>query len=327
MPKFKATPFRRLLTGVGLAAGAVYMAVLLQQDTTMLEHMAIRAAVIPKTATSVILEPDKPIAAAPAPVPPSPVAKPTVKKSTRPTVAKRPAKVVAAAPGSSVTGLTPTTPSSSGGAATTSGYTSTNWSGYLMTGTSFTAVSGSWTATSPTGVAGTVSADSAWIGIGGVSASDLIQVGTENTVSTSGQVQTAAFYEMLPDASIPISTMTVAAGDAISAAVTQTAPGQWSISLTDETTGQTFNQAVSYASSLSSAEWIEEDPSFSSGRQIPFDNFGTIPFTGAHAIGNGSGLNLTSGNAQPVTMVNHSGQIVAAPSAVGGDGASFRVSP
>lgn len=317
----------RILTGVVLAAGSIYMGVSLFQSSATLGHVARPTATTIKAQPSILLAPAAPIAVAPATPPPA--TPPAAKKSTRKvTAAARPAPVVAVSPASNVTGLTPTTPSSSAsGTTTTTGYTSTNWSGYLMTGSSFTTVSGAWTATNPTGPSGTTSADSAWIGIGGVTASDLIQVGTENTVTPSGQVQTAAFYEMLPDASIPIDTMTVAPGDAISAAITQTAPGQWSINITDGTSGQSFSKAVSYASSLSSAEWIEEDPSFSRGRQIPFDNFDTIPFNGAHTTGNGSDLNLIAGNAQPVTMVNRSGQVIAMPSAVGGDGASFRVSP
>ncbi len=321
----------RFSTGVVLVGGTLWMGVGLSHGISALGRTTSRPVVGTATQPAVILRADPPVVAVvptPAPAPPAPAPAPVVKRVARPTAAAHPAPVVAPAPGSSVDSLTPTTPTgNTSGPATTTGYTSTNWSGYLMTGQSFTAVSGSWTATTPTGLAGITSADATWIGIGGVSAGDLIQVGTDNIVSASGQVQTTAFYELLPAASQPIDIMTVAPGDAMAATIVQTAPGQWSIAITDTTTGQSFTKAVAYGSSLSSAEWIEEDPSYSHGRQIPFDVFGLAAFSGAHATGNGSDLNLSGGNAQPITMVNRSGQIIAAPTALGSGATSFQVNP
>jgi hypothetical protein len=240
--------------------------------------------------------------------------------------------VVTPSPSSNVSGLAPTTPAPSSSqtpsSQTTTGYTSTNWSGYLATNASFTGISGSWIATNATGNGSTISADSSWIGIGGVTSSDLIQVGTQNLISASGQVSTAAFYELLPNVSQPISGMTVSRGDSMTASIVQTSSGQWTINITDNTDKESFTIAVAYASSLSSAEWIEEDPSFSFRQQIPFDNFHEAIFTAGSTIANGSTVNIAASTAQPVTMVNSSGQAtVAVPSAIGGDGASFTVSP
>src|SRR5438309_1000367 len=63
--------------------------------------------------------------------------------------------------------------------------TSHNWSGYAATGGTYTSVSGTWTvpqfnADSQPGV------DAAWVGIGGVRSRDLIQAGTQQSVTGSG---------------------------------------------------------------------------------------------------------------------------------------------
>lgn len=195
----------------------------------------------------------------------------------------------------------------------------------MVSGAKYTKVSGSWTAPVPTGNGRSTTADAAWIGIGGVSSNDLIQVGTENTVTAAGQVDTAVFYELLPDAPIYPSTISVTGGDTISASITETSPGQWTVSLSDTTNGQSFTTSVSYASSYSSAEWIEEDPSFASGSLVPFDNFGSVPFSQTFATANGVSQNIASGTAGSITLVNRRGAAIATPSALGADGASFSV--
>jgi hypothetical protein len=237
--------------------------------------------------------------------------------------------VVTPSPSSNVSGLTPsvpaTTPSTPSTPATTTSYDSTNWSGYMATTGSYSAISASWTATSPTGNGSTTSADSTWIGIGGVTTSDLIQVGTQNIVAANGQVSPGAFYELLPNVSQTVPGITVAVGDTMSASLTQISAGQWTIHIVDTTNGESYTSTVTYASSNSSAEWIEEDPSFSSRRLIPFDNFGTASFTGGSTVASGSTVNIAGSNAQPITMVNQADQPIATPSAIGSSGASFSV--
>ena len=160
-------------------------------------------------------------------------------------------------------------------AESTSNITS-NWAGYAAESGTFTSVTGSWIV--PTvNESGDTSADAAWIGIGGISSDDLIQVGTQNIVTPDGQVQSSAFYELLPDTSQPLNEININPGDSISASINEVSSGQWTISLVDNTNGQSFNQNVEYNSSLSSAEWIEEDPSDGTS-EIPFDNFGSINF-------------------------------------------------
>lgn len=75
---------------------------------------------------------------------------------------------------------------------------SLNWSGYQATGGTFTAVNGTWTVPQPS--TNSIGADAAWVGIGGITSHDLIQAGTEETVS-GGQVSYNAWIETLPQAS------------------------------------------------------------------------------------------------------------------------------
>jgi len=270
----------------------------------------------------------------PAPAPASTAPAATPKPASAPvSIAPKPKPAaVVPSPSSSVSGLTPnSSPPSSGSQANNSSpsvtsYSSTNWSGYMSTSGSFTAVSASWIATSPTGNGSTTTADATWIGIGGVTSGDLIQVGTQNIVTSSGQVEPGAFYEMLPAVSQTIPNFVVHPGDSITASVTETSTNQWSISITDNTDSQSFSTSVSYSSSLSSAEWIEEDPSYGNGSQIPFDNFGSTSFSGGLTKVNGLSSTIGASGPASITMVNGSGQPIAVPSGLSGDGAGFSVS-
>jgi hypothetical protein len=202
---------------------------------------------------------------------------------------------------------------------------SQNWAGYAATGGSFTSVAGTWTvpqftADSPTG------ADATWVGIGGVDSRDLIQAGTQQTVSRTGATQYTAWVETLPQASHPVR-LSVSPGDSVtvSVAVQPQTKDQWLVSFKNNTTGQTFEVTEQYTSSLSSAEWIEEAPSSGRGRQIPLDNFGTVNFSQATAVKDGKTVNLTDANAKAITMVGRGNVQLAKPSTLGADGASFSV--
>ncbi len=159
---------------------------------------------------------------------------------------------------------------------------SSNWGGYVVAsnqlaldnpGTSsdealaqpsVTSAYGSWAQQSVTGSGSTYS--SQWVGIGGYFSGDssLIQTGTSADTS-SGGASYSAWYELLPNSEVAISSVAIHPGDMISASIvciascsstTQT----WSIMLSDITDGQSFSTTVSYSSKLLSAEWIEERP-------------------------------------------------------------------
>jgi Peptidase A4 family len=203
--------------------------------------------------------------------------------------------------------------------------TSHNWSGYAATGGGYTEVTGTWTVPqfSPDGPAGI---DAAWVGIGGVRSRDLIQAGTQQSVSGSGRTQYEAWIEMLPRASRPVP-LQVHAGDSITVDISEHSPSQWQIQFTNNTTGQTYQTTQQYTSSHSSAEWVEEAPSGGRGGGVlPLDNFGSIQFSAGSAVKNGQGLSIADAGARPITMVGNNNQALAVPSELGSDGGSFTVS-
>jgi len=198
--------------------------------------------------------------------------------------------------------------------------TSSNWSGYVASGGTYTSVTGTWIV--PQVGATTTGADATWVGIGGVSGTDLIQAGTQATVS-GGTVSYEAWTEMLPDSSRTVS-LDVAPGDSVTVSITEQTGGEWLIKMANNTTQATYQRTVRYASSRSSAEWIQEAPSAGRGI-IPLDDFGTLRFTGGSAVRDGKTQSLSALGATAVAMINRAGQAIAQPSTLGADGSSFVV--
>jgi hypothetical protein len=168
-------------------------------------------------------------------------------------------------------------------------------------------------------------ADATWVGIGGVNTRDLIQAGTQQTVSGNGSTQYQAWVETLPQASHPVP-LTINPGDSISIAINQSpdAQDQWQVSYTNNTTGQTYQVTEHYTSSMSSAEWIEEAPSAGRGL-IPLDKFGSVDFTQGSTVKDGQTISIADAGAKPITMVARGSRQTAKPSSLGADGASFTV--
>lgn len=223
------------------------------------------------------------------------------------------------------TSTPPTSPSSQTPNYATGGYTSTNWSGYVATAGNYKGVSASWIVPSATGNGTSETADSTWIGIGGVFSGDLIQTGTMNSVSASGQLTSAAFFELLPDPALEITSMKVIPGDSMSASINEVSTGQWTITITDATSGKTFTTTVNYTSNYSSAEWIEEDPSYIDGSLVPFDNFSPANFTNGKVTVAGSPSTISAANSSPITLVDRAGKPLARPTVLTLDGSGFTV--
>jgi hypothetical protein len=201
--------------------------------------------------------------------------------------------------------------------------TSHNWSGYAATGSNFTSVTGTWTVPQFS-ADGAFGLDAAWVGIGGVRTRDLIQAGTQQSVSGTGSTHYEAWVETLPRASRPVP-LRVHAGDSITVSITEQSPDQWLIEFSNNTTGQTYQQMQQYSSSHSSAEWVEEAPSGGRGGILPLSNFGTIQFSGGSAVKDGQSLSIAASGARAITMVGDNEQALAVPSDLGSDGASFSV--
>ena len=197
---------------------------------------------------------------------------------------------------------------------------SSNWSGYAADGGTFTSVTATWTV--PTVSANSSGADATWVGIGGLSSRDLIQAGTQAMVDSSGVTYTS-WIEMLPQSSrdVPLS---ISAGDSVTVWITQQSGNDWLIAMKNNTTGGTYNVTVQYASSNSSAEWVQEAPSVGRGL-VSLDQFGTVQFSGASAVRNGKTMSLSALSAKAITMINGQGQAIAQTSTIGNDGSSFTV--
>jgi len=181
-------------------------------------------------------------------------------------------------------------------------------------------VTGTWTV--PTVATTTTGADATWVGIGGITSNDLIQAGTQATVS-GGEVVYDAWIEMLPASSKPVS-LSVNPGDSVTVSITQKVGLDWLISMKNNTTGGAYSTTVQYRSSNSSAEWVQEAPSVDRGT-VPLDDFGTLRFNGASAVRDGNTLTLGALGAQAITMINGARQALAVPSVIASDGMSFSV--
>lgn len=222
----------------------------------------------------------------------------------------------------SVAPVAPTGPTAVAPVAPAAQGQSRNWAGFAATGGTFTAVSGAWTV--PNVSAGsTPGADATWVGIGGVGTTDLIQAGTDSTVQ-GGRVVYTAWMETLPQASQTVP-LAVGAGDSVSVSITQQANGAWQILIRNTTTGQTYQQNVTYSSSRSSAEWIEESPAVGRRLLLPLDNFGKVTFTNATTVENGQQRSIAQAGGQAITMYNAAEQPLAQPSALSANGTSFTV--
>jgi hypothetical protein len=164
-----------------------------------------------------------------------------------------------------------------------------------------------------------------WVGIGGVTSHDLIQAGTQDTAAGGSQVQFQTWIEMLPQASQQVP-LAVEPGDSVTVSINEQAAGTgvWQISMNNNTSGHTYQTTVNYASSESSAEWIEEAPSGANG-VLPLDQFNSVSFSAASATQNGQSVDLTQASAQAITMLNANAQPLAVPSGISSDGSSFSV--
>ena len=192
---------------------------------------------------------------------------------------------------------------------------SSNWSGYIATGSQYTAVSAQWVV--PTVQPSEASESSAtWIGIDGVTNTSLIQTGTSQDTA-GGMTTYFAWYEILPALSVPVEY--VSPGDEMKASVVEDSPGTWTIAIADLTSGQSVSKTVAYSGPESSAEWIEEAPSSAIGQQLTLADFGTAQFTDLGA----NGATLSSGVLFPVDMVDSNGNIISSPGAISDD--SFSV--
>ena len=174
--------------------------------------------------------------------------------------------------------------------------TSTNWSGYAVTGSRFTSVLASWT--QPAANCSGTAYSSFWVGLDGDTSNTVEQTGTDADCSGSTP-QYYAWYEMYPKFPVNLKG-TVRPGDHLSASVTTDGSGRFTLTITDSTQGWTnTTNARLKSAKLASAEVIAEAPSSSQG-VLPLANFGAVSFSGAKA--NGSLLTSSTPHVDAITM-------------------------
>jgi hypothetical protein len=171
------------------------------------------------------------------------------------------------------------------------GWAASNWSGYAQTGSAYKSITGSWIVQAVTPSRGSAYS-SQWIGIDGFSNSSLIQTGTESDF-VNGKAVYDAWWEILPAAETVIPSITVNAGDHMTASVTKGGGNVWTISISDDTTGGSSSVTQTYTGPGTSAEWIEEAPTVG-GRIAPLAHYGLTTFDPGTV--NGANPQLTASN-------------------------------
>jgi hypothetical protein len=190
---------------------------------------------------------------------------------------------------------------------------SENWSGYAVTGTSFTKVLGSWIVPAVNCTATPNTYASFWAGIDGFGSNTVEQIGTDS--DCSGETPAYyAWYEFYPlDAyyacppappskghsapACPLQSLTP--GDVMSASITY-ASEIFTVTITDETSKATFSTTLvptrqTGTPQRSSAEWIAEAPCCTPNDAVlPLSDFGVVSFGPDPPGAPGTGVVLTN---------------------------------
>jgi hypothetical protein len=201
---------------------------------------------------------------------------------------------------------------------------STNWSGYADTGSSFSTVTSSWTEPTGTCSGRTESLAAFWVGIDGYSSDSVEQDGTL-IECYRGTAYNYTWWEMYPTNDIQVVGESLKPGDQISASVVRSGTS-YTLAVTDSThTANSFSTKQTCSSCAnSSAEWIAEAPSGSSG-VYPLTDFGSVSFSKATVTeGSTSGV-ISSFTDDEITMITSSGATEAQPGALNSSGSGFSV--
>ncbi len=196
---------------------------------------------------------------------------------------------------------------------------SSNWSGYADTSTTFSTVTGHWT--EPSVSCGSQTSLAAfWVGIDGYSSSSVEQDGTL-AECYYGSAYYYTWWEMYPSNDIQVVGSSLRPGDSISASVVRSGTS-YTLKVTDSSrSGNSFSTTQTCSSCAnSSAEWIAEAPSGSSG-VYPLANFHSWTETGATV----NSRVISSYADDEITMTDPSGRVKAQPGPLNGSGNGFSV--
>jgi hypothetical protein len=201
---------------------------------------------------------------------------------------------------------------------------SSNWSGYADTGSSFSQASAHWTEPSASCSGSTDSLAAFWVGIDGYSSSSVEQDGTIIECYL-GSAYHYSWWEMYPTNAIQVVGSSVAAGDSITASVVRSGTS-YTLNVTDSTNSANSFSTTQACSGCAdtSAEWIAEAPSGSSG-VYPLAQFGTWAASGSAVTEGSTAGTISSFTDDEITMVDSSGAVEAQPSALNSGGNGFSV--
>jgi Peptidase A4 family len=213
---------------------------------------------------------------------------------------------------------------------------STNWSGYAVTGSSFTSSKASWIVPTATCSKTPNTYAAFWVGLDGWTSSTVEQTGTDSDCDGSSPSY-YAWYEFYPNPSYLISSVPVSPGNKMSASVTYSG-SEFTITITNETTGKSYSKSSKVSGAKrSSAEWIAEAPCCTnSGGILPLADFGTVDFGQDYTDVTSTNYATDSSVTGPISdfgsnvyesiMVNgKTGADEAVPSGLSTDGSSFTV--
>lgn len=208
---------------------------------------------------------------------------------------------------------------------------STNWSGYVVTGSAFTSAKASWIVPSAVckGVSGEQYA-AFWVGLDGYSSGTVEQTGTLSDCVGPFPVY-YAWYEFYPNPMYEVTSLQIAPGNVMSASVVYNG-SEFTVAITNVSTGKTYSTSSTVTGAArSSAEWITEAPCCTnSGGILPLADFGTVDFGKDYTsvagtnYANGGTIASFGSNVQQITKVGSSSSPQTSTcSALSSDGTSF----
>lgn len=202
---------------------------------------------------------------------------------------------------------------------------STNWSGYAVTGANgaYNDVKGSWVEPSVKCGSRQTAYSSFWVGLDGYNSNSVEQLGTDSDCRR-GSPKYYGWWEMYPNPSVTLSSSSypVSPGDTLTAEVSYSS-GNYTLKMSSSR-GWSFSTTQSGSFNNSSAEWIAEAPSSCSFTctVLPLANFGTMSFSNCTANGATIG-SYGSSVWVDITMTTSGGTVKAQPSALNGSGNGF----
>ena len=192
----------------------------------------------------------------------------------------------------------------------------TSWAGYVVVGSSYTSAAGTFNVPELTQKVPSQDVLDVWVGVGGFNdgpAPNLLQAGI--MVSTLPCQGPAIASTQAPPGSVfacpwtfdiqkgqmvtgPIPDISVSPGDSITVTLRQDAGQTWTVTLSNNTTGQTWQNTMIYSGYGGSAEWVVEDPGMPGQGcavdkggfegQCPMPPFSTVDFSGMQTSPSGS---------------------------------------